>query len=100
MSKQVAETIVQQLGGMGKLRAMVGAKDFAYSDDSLTFAFKGYRKANVVSIKLTPMDLYEVIFIKYSSKTFETKQVAEFGYVYGDQLKGVFESTTGLYLSL
>lgn len=49
--------VVEQLGGVGKLTAMVGAYHMGYTEDSFSFKFKGCRKANYMKITLTPMDL-------------------------------------------
>jgi len=36
-NRLVADTIAEQLGGYGKLEAMINAKNFSYGDNSLTF---------------------------------------------------------------
>jgi hypothetical protein len=99
-NKQIAETIIQQMGGAGRITAMVGAKDFMYGEGYVTFKFKGSRKMNVVKIQLNSMDLYDVTFMKYSPKNLDCKTVKEFEGIYCDQLKELFENQTGLYLSL
>jgi hypothetical protein len=99
--KQVASTILQQLGGAGKVGAMIGVKHFvAGKNGELTIQFKAkaLKKINCVRISLNGKDLYDVEFIrlaKYDHKVVETKTD-----IYADQLKQVFEQTTGLYLSL
>jgi hypothetical protein len=101
-NKQVAMTIIRQMGGMSKLRAMVRAKDFVALESGVQFGFKGNRKMNKCVIKLNGMDLYDVEFwnIRITSKTFKTDMVAEFNDCFNDMLINIFESTTGLYLSL
>ena len=54
----VANTILSQIGGTGRLVAMTGAKHFTYSDNSLSFQFKGSRKTNALRITLDPSDTY------------------------------------------
>lgn len=102
MSVEAAETLIQQLGGMGKLRAMVGASDFVRTSrngyPALTFRFKGSRSLNVVTITLDPSDTYSLAFgriVKYDVKPGPT-----FSDVYAEQLRPTFERATGLYLSL
>lgn len=102
--KQIASAIVAQLGGMNRLIAMVGAKDFVVGEDAkqnvyLGFKFKGSRKANYVSITLNAMDTYDVVFKKINMRTFDVKQVDTLEGAYNDMLSNYFEQTTGLYLS-
>ena len=102
-SKQVAQTIIEQLGGMGKLKAMLGAKFFSYHSDErggLNFRFRGSRKANHIKITLTGKDLYDVVFTKIMKKGLNIKKVKTFTDIYADQMKEILEEFTGLYLSL
>ena len=96
----VANTILKQMGGAGKLSAMVSAHDFVGDKDSLQFGFKGSRKANKCRVILDPTDTYTLEFWKYNKRTFDIQQVGSFEGLYADMLKPVFESETGLYLSL
>ena len=118
---EIANTIIRQMGGSGKLRAMVGAKDILATDAGVQFSFKGCKKTDKVVIELNAMDTYTVKFFKtarYSSplkivkgqivevkNTFEerlTKSLIPVEVVegaYDDMLKPIFEETTGLYLS-
>lgn len=100
--KDVATTIIKQLGGSGKLNTMIGMKNAAYGDEGrghLTFRFKGSRKANSVKIVLTGKDLYDITFYKIG-RGVNIKEVKTFDDVFADQLIEIFESFTGLYLSL
>lgn len=92
--------VFQQLGGFGRLRAMVGMKDATYDTKNqwISFKFKGSPKANYVKITLNGKDLYDVQFLKIWGLKF--KEVAVFNDVYNDQLIELFEKTTGLYLTL
>ena len=103
----IADTTLQQLGGRGRLKAMIGARDFSSRDDGRTlhFKFPACPKANVCKITLNALDTYDVTFIKVgrlSRKTYEVpvQTTGEFSGVYCDQLREVFEGFTGLYLSL
>lgn len=100
------EIIINQLGGIGKLTAMVNARSFAYNEktNSLTFKFSGFRKANICRITLEPTDTYKVELIKIGKLSL-TKPVTqttayEAGTIYADALKKTFEEATGLYLSI
>jgi hypothetical protein len=98
----VAETIAQQLGGVNRLSAMIGARHFLAGADSLTFSYKLDPKANKCRIILDrTTDTYCVEFLKVSpSASKPPVVVAEFGLVYADSLRTLFEKQTGLRLSI
>lgn len=102
MDADTASTLIKQLGGMGKLVAMVGAKDVMRTErnghPALSFKFKGSTKANYVIITLDPSDTYTLQFGKIVK--YDLKPTGEFHGVYAAQLKPTFERFTGLYLSL
>lgn len=105
MSTTVGHEILRQLGGHGRLTAMIGAKDFCvYTEEPvLKFRFmKGTDGANFVKITLTPLDLYTVEFYAVRNKKGvpEFREVKRIDGVYCDMLKSLFERTTGLRLSL
>ena len=102
MSREISRTILQQIGGSARLRAMIGAHSFT-NDASGSVMFQWKSKSlngyNHIKISLNSMDMYEVVFRKIgrapnfkitSSKTFT---------VYGDGLVDLFESQTGNYLT-
>lgn len=95
----VANTIVQQIGGVRRLSLMVGASDFVGDENSVQFGFKGCRKANKCRVVLEPSDTYRVEFWKYNGRTYEMAKVSEFDDIYCDMLTALFEEQTGLYLS-
>jgi len=97
--KDIATIIIQQLGGYGKLKAMINARNMAYDDNSLSFRFSGYRKAVFCRITLTSLDLYHMRLFKVD-KYGTIKTAFELGGMYNDMLIPVFESATGLRLSL
>ena len=96
----IQDTIVKQLGGFGRLRAMVGAHGFVADDDNkaLHFQFKGSRKSKKCIITLDPNDTYTMelgrVFKGQWKSTYKESGL------YWDMLKPVFEQETGLYLSL
>jgi len=102
-----ADIILSQLGGAGRLTAMIGAKNILSDNDgqTLLFKFAGSKKANHVCITLTPADLYDVEFKKIgrmNTRNYEAPvtDVASFAGVDATQLREIFESTTGVYLSI
>ena len=96
----IAQTIGQQMGGLGRISAMTGAKKFVAHPDGLAFRFPNQKssKGNHVKVTLRTDDLYDMEFTQIRGGRF--KQVKLFEAVYNDQLKGIFENQTGLYLSL
>ena len=102
--------MIKQLGGLSKLKAMLGIDQIFRNDDekSIAFTFKGCRKINSFAMKLNEKDLYDLEFTKTSNKKdpelgfsmphFEI--IAEYKDIYVDQLRSIFEEETGLYLSL
>lgn len=94
------QTIIDQIGGIGRLQAMLGTKAVMYGDNSVLFDFKGNRKMNKCRISyVAGLDLYNVEFFKYSPKKLTSSKVQDFAGIYADQLRSLFENTTGLYLS-
>jgi len=96
--------------GQGKLKAMLGARQFVTDKNWVSFAFKGSRKANKVKITLTAGDEYIMEFYKVPTaaklgkmdddaydKAFEPIKKVR---VQVDGLKKTFEKFTGLRTSL
>lgn len=96
VNEAVGDTIAQQMGGAGRLRAMLGAKDIIGLENGLRFRWpnKERSRGNLVRITLRPDDTYDMEFFN------GTKPVKKYEGVYADQLVSTFESQTGWYLSL
>lgn len=101
MSHQVANTILQQLGG-NRFVTMTGARNFVACADALIFAIPGNGFAkqgiNRVTIRLTADDLYTVEFLRQRGAT--CKSIGRFEGLYADQLQSTFTEATGLYTRL
>ena len=98
MSMEVANTILEQLGGR-RFRVMTGAKDFVGGENSLMFRLPSTPHfvkdgINKVRITLEPSDTYKIEFFKIRGVKFKT--VAETRDIYFDQLQEVFTRHTGL----
>src|SRR3972149_3750970 len=65
---EVAETILQQMGGARRLKAMIGAYDFLGSEKDRELQFKWKAKARngakAITISLDPSDTYTLKFWK------------------------------------
>ncbi len=100
---QITNTIINQMGGLGRLAAMVGASNFSSLtglDLGVSFHFKGSRKANICQVTLLPSDTYKFELFKFNRRTLDCPVVYELEGVYDDMLKPIFEEQTGLCLSL
>lgn len=107
--KQVAETILRQLGG-NKFIVMTGAKNFLALPNGGGLGMsipRNMSKANRLKIKLMPDDTYTLEWIKFSPARWMPKQLkfsedkittlkVQEG-VYCDQLQELFTEYTGMY---
>jgi len=96
-NQEIAETILQQLGGSRRLVMMVGAYNFVVVENGVAFKIKN-AKANYIKIKLNSMDLYDLEVGRIRGTTY--KVVTEKNDLYFDMLKPAIEEATGMYLSL
>ena len=99
MDTIVAQNIAQQLGGTGRISAMIGGHTFTAGAYNLTFKFKSRAKngANCCRVTLGASDTYRVEFISIRGVSVRSK--GDFSDVYAEDLKKLFERETGLYLS-
>lgn len=94
-------TTVAQLGGFGKLSAMLGAYGFVYDNEknSVQFKFRGSRKANAAVVTYDAgADLYSLRLCRVGRAG--VKCVLDLAGLDTAQMREAFERTTGLYLSL
>ena len=92
-----AQTILKQMGGAGRIKTMIGAKNFVSSGNSVMFQFPNpNRIANKVRITLDPNDTYTMEFYKGAS----ADPVKSFEGLYASDLRKTFEQFTKMYLSL
>ena len=96
----VAHTILAQLGGHGRIAAMIGAKDFVGDECSVMFRFsaKASNRANKIVITLDSDDTYRVQF--WSIRGMKMQLVNDCPGVYASDLRTTIENKTGLALSL
>jgi hypothetical protein len=97
---EISETILRQMGGAHRLRAMIGAYDFMGSekDQELHFKWKAKAKngANALTITLDPSDTYTMQFWKLRAG--KVTKLGKFDMLYEDQIIPLFEGETGLRL--
>lgn len=107
-----AQIIVKQLGGISRLSAIIGAKNFVSSDQGYTLEFKigkgAKNKINHIKIHHNPMDLYDVTFLRLYNrldkqlniKIPEYKKVSHIENVFCDDLMDIIEENIGMFLTL
>ncbi len=95
---EIANEIIRQMCGTGRLTAMTGAKNFVAHDSAVSFRIgRNSKRVNYVKITLTPSDLYtiEYGYIRGMNYTVRTESTE----IYNDMLKADFERETGMYLT-
>lgn len=107
-TKQIASTILQQMGGSRKLQAMIGSNQFTCGEKEydgfvqpyVMFNFKMNRKMNWCKVIYEEgKDLYVMQFINQRGMK-SPSVVKEYTNVFAEDLIPNFEETTGLYLYL
>jgi len=100
LNEDVAETILQQLGGK-RFIVMTGAKNLLKSNGGKTLSFKlpkAISGINYVEITLDSSDTYTMKFI--SLRANQAKTIKNLSMIYADQLQSVFTANTGLHTKL
>lgn len=101
LHENVADTIVQQMGGYGRLKATLNAKVLKLDDGmgiGIRWPNKDRSRGNYVEIRLEPSDTYTMEFFDVSGS--KKKSVKKYDYVYFDQLVELFEKHTGWFINL
>lgn len=107
VASEIANTILEQMGGSRRLALMIGAKNFLSIPagdkgglGGLRFDFPqpGAGKPNSILIHLMPSDTYTVRFAL--SRSVSYKILKEYEDIYAEDLGGLFTRTTGLHLRL
>ncbi len=93
---EIGRTILDQMGGVGRIRAMTGAKLFRLLPDGVLFTFPNPHRSrgNGVRITLQPDDEYKVEFLSGN------RPVKTYDGIGDDNLIELFEKQTGVYLHL
>lgn len=103
MNNKIKIMISQFCVSIGRIQAMIGAKNFVYDNtsNSIKFHFSLCKIANICELKYEELtDLYTITFYKYRPKKMICDNKKEYTGIYNDQLKSIFEGYTGLYISL
>ena len=101
-ANQIAKTIIEQMGGAGRLRMFLGVKRIVARPKGIWFqwpAKKPSKTGNTLEVTLNGRDLYDLEF-SYTTASKGSRKIKEFRNVYFDQLVEIFEKHTGWYLRL
>lgn len=101
-TQQVAETILDQLGGH-RFVIMTGAKNFVSGDkDGVPYLSMRLPRNHHMTIKLDPSDTYTMEYVKITTRNFTFKKtvIEESSHVYCDMLQHEFTRMTGFYTYL
>lgn len=104
--QQVARTIIAQMGGEARLEIMAGLEHwYITTEGDLILYFKASRRANIAKIKLNWKDLYDIEFYKVEISTagqqpVHNDLVVHYQDIYEENLRDIFESATGLRITL
>lgn len=97
----VGKTILEQMGGIGRLRAMTGAKDFVTYPDGVAFKFPNRQRSKGNYVKVVwnrGPDDYTMEFQNLTSTT--AKKVKTYKNIGVEKLIELFQKQTGLFLRL
>ncbi len=95
-NKEIAQTILNQIGGINRLVAFTGAYNFVAINNGVSFRIKN-PKANYIKITLNGKDLYDLEVGRIRGTDY--KVIGEQSDLYYDMLKSEIEKFTGMYLS-
>ena len=102
VANEIAQIIVAQLGGAGKLKAMTGARQFVALPNGVQIHIpRTGLGIGMIEITVTANDSYDLKFYApFNSRTL-TRKIKSFEYdVPVEKLRAIVEEHTGLYLSL
>lgn len=96
----IPQTIVDQLGGVGLLKMMTGAKQFVGMPNGVQIHIpRSPKGVSIIKIELSGKDLYDITFYgNMDSKTLTRKVKSTENDVYAEELKAVIEQHTALRL--
>lgn len=100
-AQDIEAGIYSAIGSQGKLKSMLGAKDFVRTAKGLKFSLarQAKDKINTILIELNSKDTYDITLANFSIKN-GWKEIHKDTDIQGEYLKSIIEMKTGLHLSL
>lgn len=94
---EIANTIVQQMGGMGRFRAMLNSTPVVLAQGAhLGFRFSRSKAGNYATVRLDADDTYTLTISRVSARG--VKHIKELQGLFAEDLVRCFERGTGLFL--
>lgn len=97
-NKEIALVILSQLGGLGRLNAMLGIKQVTIVDNGVSIKYKISSPVNFIKIQLNGIDLYNIEMGKIWGLNY--KIVKNIDNVFVEDIKTIIEDTCKVRLSL
>ncbi len=97
MNAEVASSVLASFGGANRLSVMIGAKNFVFGEDYVSFRLpSNFAKngVNYVKIKLSVMDDFSIEFGKIRGMNY--KVISEHDGIYIDMIRSLFWDELGL----
>jgi hypothetical protein len=94
---KVADIILEQLGGVNRLRSMIGRNTtFVTDTNSVMICMPMVKGINRVRVTLEENDVYTMEFARYTRSQFKYKVKETLDHVYVSQIQELFTAKTGL----
>lgn len=97
-NKEIASVILSQLGGFGRLNAMLGIKQATIVDNGVSIKYKVSSPVNFIKIQLNTLDLYNIEMGKNHGMNY--KVIKSVNDVFVEDMKSIIEDTCKVRLSL
>lgn len=97
-NKEIATVILSQLGGSGRLNAMLGVKQLTIVENGLSIKYKVSSPVNYIKITLNGLDLYNIEMGKIWGYNY--KIVNQVNDIFAEDMKNIIEDTCKVRLSL
>lgn len=97
-NKEIATVILSQLGGSGRLNAMLGVKQLTIVENGLSIKYKVSSPVNYIKITLNGLDLYNIEMGKIWGSNY--KIVNQVNDIFAEDMKNIIENICKVRLSL
>lgn len=97
-NKEIATVILSQLGGSGRLNAILGVKQLTIVENGLSIKYKVSSPVNYIKITLNGLDLYNIEMGKIWGSNY--KIVNQVNDIFVEDMKNIIEDTCKVRLSL
>jgi len=101
MVSEITETILEQMGGIGRLIKFTAARNFIDHGNGVSFKFDNVTNIKINYFKVSYDEGEDLYILEFGYiKSLNYTKVKEMDGIYFDQLLDIFEEETGMYLTL